>query len=337
MLRNLARFCFRRRWLVAIGWIVLLAVLLFLNQTVGGDFSDEFDLPGTESQRALDILKEKGFGTRGGFSGQVVFDAEQGVTDPTVREAMESLFSEIVESVPDTSVQSPYSLEGQRQVAPDGRIAYAEVNFGDRANPEYRAASKQIHEMVDRVEVPGLTVELGGDVFVGEPAFSSEAFGFLAAMVILLIAFGSLLAMGLPIVTALFGIGTGVAVVGLAAHIVDMPSFSNQAMLMIAIGVGIDYALFIVTRYRESLHRGMDPEEATAQAMSTAGRAVLFAGTTVVIAILGLFLIGLALIQGLAVGIAIGVLTTMTASLTLLPAVLGFVGRNIDRLGLPHA
>jgi RND superfamily putative drug exporter len=142
--------------------------------------------------------------------------------------------------------------------------------------------------------------------------------------------------MGLPIMTAIFGVVTGIALVGLAVNFLNMPSFSNQAVAMIGIGVGIDYALFIVTRYREGLHAGMNPEQATVRSIDTAGRAVLFAGTTVIIAVLGLFTIGLPMIRGLAVGISIGVLMTMLASITLLPAVLGFVGRNIDKLGLPH-
>jgi RND superfamily putative drug exporter len=155
-------------------------------------------------------------------------------------------------------------------------------------------------------------------------------------MIILLIAFGSVLAMGLPLLTAALGITSGIALVGLAVHVIDMPSFSNQAVMMIAIGVGIDYALFIVTRYREGLHAGKDPEQAVVRAIDTAGRAVLFAGITVIIAVLGLFTVGLDMINGLAVGISLGVLMTMLTALTLLPAVLGFVGHNIDKLGLPH-
>jgi RND superfamily putative drug exporter len=142
--------------------------------------------------------------------------------------------------------------------------------------------------------------------------------------------------MGVPLITAIVGIATGIALVGLVVNLIGMPSFSNQAVAMIGIGVGIDYALLIVTRYRESLHAGMTPENATARAIDTAGRSVLFAGTTVIIAVMGLFVVGLDMIRGLAIGISIGVLMTMLASLTLLPAVLGFVGANIDRLGLPH-
>ena len=154
--------------------------------------------------------------------------------------------------------------------------------------------------------MPGLRVELGGDTFAEQSSSGGEGTGFLAAMVILLLAFGSVLAMGLPLLTALFGIGSGISLVGLAVNLVDMPSFSDQAVLMIGIGVGIDYALFIVTRYREGLQAGLPPEDATVRAVDTAGRAVLFAGTTVIIAVLGLFTLGLDMIRGLAAGITLG-------------------------------
>ena len=159
--------------------------------------------------------------------------------------------------------------------------------------------------------------------------------GLLAAMVILLIAFGSLLAMGLPILTALFGIGTGFAVVGLLSHLTSVPSFATQLAAMIGLGVGIDYALFIVTRYRQGLHDGFDPETAVVTALDTAGRAVAFAGTTVVISLLGMLLIGIAFIGGLGISAAAVVAVTMVASVTLLPALLGFVGHNIDKLHIP--
>jgi RND superfamily putative drug exporter len=162
----------------------------------------------------------------------------------------------------------------------------------------------------------------------------SESIGLFAAIIILLFAFGSVLAMGLPIGTALFGIGTGIALVSIANNFIDMPDFTTAATAMIGLGVGIDYALFIVTRYRENLEGGLDPERSVVRAIDTAGRAVLFAGTTVVISILGLLLMQTSIYQGSAIGIAIGVLTTMAASVTLLPALLGFVGRNIDKFGI---
>jgi RND superfamily putative drug exporter len=265
----------------------------------------------------------------------VVFAADD-VRDPAVQRGMEDLFVEIEQIVEPGEVVSPYGPGGARFVNDDGTIAYAEVNMSDRDSDEYLAVGDEVRALVAGATVPGTTVELGGDAFVEEPEFSSEVVGFIAAMIILLVAFGSLLAMGLPLLTAIFGIVTGIALVGLTVNLIGMPSFSNQAVAMIGIGVGIDYALLIVTRYRESLHAGMTPEAAVVRSIDTAGRSVLFAGTTVVIAVLGLFVVGLAMVRGLAVGVSIGVLMTMLASLTLLPAVLGFVGTSIDRLGLPH-
>jgi putative drug exporter of the RND superfamily len=335
MLQRLARFCYRRRWRVLGAWVVLLVGLFALNSTVGGKFLDEFDLPGSESQEAVDLLEEHGFDTRAGATGQIVFKTDN-VNDPTVGREMEALFDQIAEVTAPSEVVSPYSEEGAHQISEDGTIAYAEVNLSDRDSDELVDIGEQARAIVADANVPGTQVELGGDIAFEQPPFSSEVVGFIAAMIILLIAFGSLLAMGLPLITAIFGIVTGIAIVGLVVNVIGMPSFSNQAVAMIGIGVGIDYALFIVTRYREGLQDGLTPECATMRALDTAGRAVLFAGCTVIIAILGLFTIGLDMIRGLAVGISIGVLMTMLAALTLLPAILGFVGNNIDRLGLPH-
>ena len=336
MLRKLAQVCYVRRWRVVIAWIGLLVGLNVLGATVGGEFLDKFTLPGSESQSAIDLLKEHGFDSRAGFGGQVAFQSDRDIDDPSVRGPMEGLFSQLAGQIPGTEIVSPYAPGNDRQIAPDRRTAYAEINFTDRNSKEYLEAAETARGLAEKVEGPELEVALGGDVFLEQVEFSSEGIGFLAAMVILLFAFGSVLAMGLPLMTAAFGIGSGIALVGLVVNFIDMPSFSNQAVAMIGIGVGIDYALFIVTRYREGLHKGLPPQGAVVRAVDTAGRAVLFAGITVIIAVLGLFIMGLAMITGMAVGISLGVLMTMLASLTLLPAVLGFVGRNIDRLGLPH-
>src|SRR5262249_48414191 len=158
--------------------------------------------------------------------------------------------------------------------------------------------------------------------------------GVMAAMVILLVAFGSVIAMGLPIMIAIFGIIAGLSLEVVLAHVLDIPDFAPQVTAMIGLGVGIDYALFIVTRYRNGLHDGLEPRAAVTTAINTAGRAVLFAGGTVVISFMGLFVIGLGFIQGLAVGATLAVLLVMAATVTLLPAVLGFTGRTIDRLAL---
>ena len=354
MLQRLARFCYRRRWLVLLAWVVLLVGLSAARGAAGGVFRDEFSLPGSESQDAQDLLEQHGFGNRAGFGGQIVVANPDGFDDPGLRDLLdELLFDEAQASIPQAQVISPFSEEGERQISEPGTVAYAEINLADRDNKGYEDAGETGRNLVDtwqrrateRAQADGddalvreidrTQIELGGDIFVEPEEFSSEGIGLLAAVVVLLIAFGSVLAMGLPIITALFGIGTGMALVGLTVNLIDMPSFSEQAVMMIGIGVGIDYALFIVTRYREGLHAGMDPERSVIRAIDTAGRAVLFAGTTVIIAVLGLFTIGLDMMNGLAVGISLGVLMTMLAAVTLLPAVMGFVGTNIDKLGLP--
>ena len=336
MLRRLARTAYHRRRLVLVGWIVLLAGLSIVASTAGGAFNDDFRLPGSESQAAFDLLKAKGFQDRSGFGGQIVVQAKGGVTQSAVRQRLEQFFADVERDVPNSDIVSPYAPGNERQVSSDATIAYAEIHLTDRHTSGYTNASKTIRALWKGVKIDGAQVELGGELLGEQPTFSSEGVGILAAVFILLIAFGSLLAMGLPILTALFGIGCGIALVKLTANLLTMPSFATQAAAMIGIGVGIDYALLIVTRYRQGLRDGLDPESAVLLSLDTAGRSVLFAGATVVISVLGMLLIGLDAIHGLAVGCALAVLLTMAASVTLLPAVLGFVGRNIDKLGLPH-
>ncbi len=336
MFKRLAQFCYRRRRLVVVGWVILLVGLFGLTRVAGGQSRTDFQIPNSESQEAQDLLKERGFSTRSGDQGEIVFEAQSGVNDPAVRQAMEDLFRKIEENVAGISVVSPYDVEGARQIAEDGTIAYAEINFSSRPHEQYQPAADQIKEYRDEVSVPGLRVELGGDMFADFGAPASEIIGVAGAAIILLIAFGSVLAMGLPVVTALFGIGCGVALVGLASRLLDMPQFTGQTTAMLGIGVGIDYALFIVTRYREGLRDSLSPEGAVARAVDTSGRAVLFAGTTVVISLFGIFAMNLAPMRSLAIGASLGVLMTMLAAVSLLPAVLGFVGHNIDRFGLPH-
>jgi RND superfamily putative drug exporter len=334
--RRLARFCYRRRRAVVGVWAVLLVTLLTLANVAGGVFQVDFALPGSETQKAIDLLETHGFAERSGEQGQIVVESDNGVDDPALRSALEGLFADIQSDVEGVQIVSPYSEEGAHQIAQGGQIAYAELNFTDRKSAQYADDADAIKELRDEVSVPGARIELGGEIFAEEAGSPSEAIGILLAVVILLVAFGSLLAMGLPIATALVGIGCGAAVVMLLANVVDMPDFTVQAVLMIAIGVGIDYALFIVTRFREALSRGYAPEDAVITSLDTAGRAVLFAGTTVVIALLGLLILDNDTFRGVAIGTTIGVLITMLASITLLPSLLGFAGRKIDRFGLPH-
>ena len=338
MLEHLARWSYRHRWWMLLIWVFVLVGALGLQGAVGGDYSTDFSLPGAESQKAFDLLEDS-FPGVAGDTADIVFKAEQGVTDPQVRDAMEGLFAEISEVDRVVGIDSPYSERGARQVSPDGTIAFATVHFSvveDQAVPP--EIGKEIVALAAEVDVEGLTVEPGGSVITfsefEEPG-GAEGIGILFAMVILLITFGSVLAMGLPIGTALFGIAIGLSLVMLFANFLSVPDFTPQLASMIGIGVGIDYALFIVTRYRQQLHHGLDPEQATMVAITTSGKAVLFAGTTVVISLLGILLMGFAFVEGLAVGGAATVAVTMIASVTLLPAFLGFVGKGVDRWRLP--
>jgi RND superfamily putative drug exporter len=339
-MKRLASFAYTRRRLVVAGWIVLLVGLFVISSALKGQYRTDFKLPGSESQQAFDLLKAEGVTARTGFSGQIVFKADAGVNDPAVKQTMEKFFGDIKNAV-NVEIVSPYDPANAYQISKDGKIAYAQLNFSDRSNEQYRTdgdAIKAIHNDFVASAPQGLQVELGGDLFADQPAFNSELVGIIAAVVILLIAFGSFLAMGLPIVTALFGIGCGAALIGLATRLLAVPDFTTQVAAMIGIGVGIDYALLIVTRYRSGLHDGLTPHEAASLAIDTSGRAVLFAGITVVISLLGMFLLNLDFMRSMSIGAVLAVLMTMLGSLTLLPAMLGFVGHNIDRpqLRLPR-
>jgi putative drug exporter of the RND superfamily len=226
VLRNIARFCYRQRWATLGIWILILIGAFAISSVFGGETRTEFSLPGSETQEAVDVLEAAGFGTRAGIQAQIVFEAENGVMDPAVREPMERLFERIEAEVRDVSIVSPYPSEGARQITPDGTIAYAELNFAERNIEEYTKAAEQIREMRDTTVVPGTRVELGGEIFGEFSEPSSELIGLIAAMIILLIAFGSLLAMGLPIMTALFGVGCGVAVIGFLTNVLAVPEFT---------------------------------------------------------------------------------------------------------------
>jgi RND superfamily putative drug exporter len=336
-MKSIAKFCYRRRRYIVAGWVALLVGLFASSAAFGQEFTTEFKLPGSESQAAIDLLEEKGVAERTGQQGQAVFEAEQGVADPAVRESMEKLFAAIQANpeIHGLEIVSPYAQGNEHQISENGRIAYAELNFSDRDYGEYVDAADVIR-VLPIAKVKGLRVEYGGDMFADEPQFSSEYIGIIAAIIILLIAFGSVIAMGLPILTALFGIGAGAALVTLSTAVISMPDFTLQLAAMIGIGVGIDYALLIVSRYRDGLRDGLEPEEAVLLSLNTSGRAVLFAGLTVVIALLGMFLMELAFVRGLAIAAILTVLMTMLAAVTLLPAIMGFAGKNIDKFGLPH-
>ena len=334
-LRRLGRFCYRRHWLVIGAWLAAILVLGAVSVGVGGSFRESFDDFESEATRGFDLL-ERGFGATaaGENQGSIVFTAEQGVDDPEVQAAMTDLFAAVEDlSGPagDIAVVSPY--DNPMQVAPDGelagKVAFALVQLpGSLSFSDAQAYADDIREQLPSID--GVEVLLGGQVFAHFEPPDSEVLGLGFAIVILILAFGSVLAMGLPIGMALGGIAAGVAVVGLVSNLLPMPDFTTTLAVMLGLGVGIDYALFIVTRFREDLHKGMAPDDAAGHAIDTAGRAVLFAGTTVVISVLGMLVMGLGFIRGIGVGAAIPVVATLVASITLLPALLGLAGDRLE-------
>ena len=333
MFARLGRFCFRRRWLVVVAWVAALVVGGAVLGAVGTSSRSGFELPDVESKRGTDILEDHFGGVGAGFGGSVVFAADQGVTDPQVEAAMSGAFDRIAD-IPGLTVTSPYTPVGAPQISaagPEaGRIAYATIDLPPEVTQEEAASfADQIRADLPR-DLDGVQIELGGEIFADFEAPSSEAIGVGFAIIILILAFGSVLAMGLPIGVALAGIGVGSILAGFLGHVVAMPDFASILGVMIGLGVGIDYALFIVTRFRENLHAGHDIERSTVIAMDTAGRAVLFAGTTVVISLLGMLLMNVTFISGLAIGTAAVVAMTLIASLTLLPALLGFAGSRVE-------
>ena len=339
MLERTARWSYRHRWAMLGMWLVALVAFAVLGSTFGGSYSNDFSLPGTDSQEAYDLLQER-FGERAGWSADIAFKAENGVDDPEVEAAMTDLFEQYEQVDHVVAVESPYDPGFEANVAPDGQIAFGTILFEDLENEALPIpVTDRVIELAAEAEegTPGLTVEPGGNAIqfseFEEPG-GTEMIGLLAAMVILLFVFGSFIAMGLPILSAVLGIGIGIAIIFLSANFLNVPDFTPTLASMIGIGVGIDYALLIVTRFRQHLHAGDDPESSVVTALVTAGRSVLFAGTIVVISFLGILLMGFAFVEGVAVGGAAAVFVTMVASLTLLPAMMGFAGKNIDRWGI---
>ncbi|MEO6121005.1 MAG: MMPL family transporter [Acidimicrobiales bacterium] len=333
MFTRLGPWCHDRRRLVVGLWVAALVLGFVASGSIGSAFRDEFSLPDVESKRGFDILDEHFGGQGTGQVGTIVVRAEQGVEDPAVRSAMEALFAEVAEIDDVVVVETPYGPDGGRQIASQGAeaglIAFANVELPD--DIEFARATEIGEEIREKApEVDGVQVELGGVIFAEFVEPSSEVLGVAFAIVILILAFGSVLAMGLPLGVALFGIGIGTTLVTLLSNLMSIPDFATFLGIMIGLGVGIDYALLIVTRYREQLHGGHSVRESVAIAIDTAGRAVLLAGFTVVISLLGLLLMGVGFVKGLAVGAAVVVAVTVAASLTLLPALLGFAGRRVE-------
>jgi putative drug exporter of the RND superfamily len=331
-MKKMAAWSFRHRRIVLLGWLVAVAAVFGLSQVSGSAFSSSYSLPHTESTQALNLLKANA-SAQSGDSEQIVIAAQNGstLTSPAVRGQAEALFAKLA-TLPDVSgVASPYAAAGAKQMNAGHTIAFATLTYAKGEGGISDAAAKTLVNTARSFRTAQLNVAVDGQVAskTSGPSLGGVGFGAIAALVVLVVVFGSLLAGALPLISALLALLAATGVIGMLSHVINMPDFSGQLVLLIGLGVGVDYALFIVTRFRQSLQRGQDVESAIITAVATSGRAVLFAGAVVCIALLGMLALGVAILSGLGIAASIGVLFTMATSLTLLPALLGFFGHRV--------
>jgi RND superfamily putative drug exporter len=366
-MQTIARFAARRRWWMVAGWILFIAATQALLAGLGGsDYRDDFKLPGTETQTVSQLLSEAGLGSQNGATGTVVLHARSGVIADYAQRVQPALRALCDGGFGIASVTSPYGVvscgpadgsaggtggsggsgglggpgapggaaaaaAAAAQVSKDRTIGLVALTWA-----EQQPAIAQITGVHDALKPLGsgdLQVEFTGNAFEvladETGGIPPEVLGFLAALVILLLVFRTVGATVLPLVSAIAAMGSGLALIGLLSHLMPVATFANQLALLMILGVGVDYALFIVTRHRRNLMRGMSVEDSIVVALNTSGRAVLFAGTTVCIALMGLWALGVSFLYGVSLGTAIGVALTMVASLTLLPALLSFLGLKV--------
>jgi RND superfamily putative drug exporter len=329
-LYRLGRSAFRRRWLVAATWLGVLAATLVGAVALSGPTADSFSIPGTPAQQANDLLSERfPEASAEGAGARVVFAAPEGRTlsAATYRAAIDEAVTELRQAPQVASVADPFSSGTVNQT---NTVGYASVSYQVTTDKLTTEARDVLMRVVADARAGGLTVEVGGDAVEGKPGFGvGEVIGIIVAAVVLVITFGSLIAAGLPLLTALLGIGIGIALITAASGFVDMSSTTPMLALMLGLAVAIDYALFIVSRYRHELEDGHEPEEAAGRAVGTAGSAVVFAGLTVVIALAALSIVGIPFLTQMGLAAAVTVAVAVIIALTLLPALLGFAGRRV--------
>jgi RND superfamily putative drug exporter len=347
-MQALARLAVRRRWFVVAGWILFIVAMQALLGGLGGsDYQDDFKLPGTETQTVADLLSAAGLDSQNGASGTMVLHARSGTVASYAGQVQPALRKLCDGGFGIASVNSPYGLvscgrsstpaagsdaaAAAAQVSKDKTIAVADINWA--AQQPTVAQITGAHDALKPLNSADLQVEFTGNAFqvLSEPSggVPPEVIGFLAALIILFLVFRTVGATVLPLVSAIAAMGSGLALIGLLSHVMSVATFANQLALLMILGVGVDYALFIVTRHRRNLMRGMGIEDSIVVALNTSGRAVLFAGITVCIALMGLWALGVSFLYGVSLGTAIGVALTMLASLTLLPALLSFLGLKV--------
>jgi RND superfamily putative drug exporter len=328
-LARLADIAYRRRGRMVLAWIVATVVLIGLGSSLAGEYHADYNTPGSESKAASEFTKRE----FSGYSGQeiyVVWKNPKGVENPATERRMDAFFNQ-AEKV------DHVERRGSIRVSEDGTIATTTLPLNV---PGWEVKKEQGEELIAAAEDndgAGVRIELGGEpIYAAQEQTSPEGLGFLGAAIVLLIAFGSLVAAGLPLLIALVGLGiTSGGLIALLANVIDVPNWTTAVSGLIGIGVGIDYSLLVLTRFRAAMRSGKDRHDAVVEAVSTAGRSVLIAGSTVVIAVLGLFLTGLPYMYGVAISASLAVLVVMIASITLLPALLSYLGPKVDRLRIP--
>ncbi len=332
-LGRLARVTYRRRGRTMLAWLAALAAAVLLSMSYGGDFKADYSAPGSDSQEAQSLLEER-FPAQAGDIVDVVVHAAAGVQQHQAD--VQTLLAELGSVSHVAEVSDPF--QDPSGISQDGTTLVAHLRL-DVENPVDMpiSDSENLLEIADDASTSDLQVALGGQSIVQaeQGEIGSEGLGLAAAAIILLLMFGSVVAAGLPILVAVAGLAVSSTLTTVVISFVDAPDWSTSLATMMGIGIGIDYALLMVTRFREWRAAGLDTEAATVATLDTAGRSVLVAGTTVVISMLGLFAMGLSFMRGAAVVTILGVLVVMAASVTLFPALLGYLGKHVDRLRLP--
>jgi RND superfamily putative drug exporter len=336
-MKFLADIAHKRRWVVLAIWIFAIVGVGGAAQSAGSAFSSSFELPDTESSRVQQILTEQ-FPAKGGDMSQIVFEANGKLTSSENQAIVEKLMAEVATSPIVLSVDSPFDPR-LAALNPDQSIGFATVYFKGSAQELPKEEITKVIEIAKSYESPDLEINLAGAVIklanAGPSVKTSELIAVIAAFFVLLYTFGSLVATLVPIILAVFALAIGSALVAISSNWIAIADFAPILASLVGLGVGIDYALFIVTRYRRAIHEGKSVQESIRIALTTSGRSVLFAGIIVCISMLGLFTVGLEFLSGVGVAAAISVTVSMIASLTLLPALLSIIGKNIDRLKIP--
>ena len=333
---NFARWCFAHRKAVLAGWLIALIGFFAVGLKVGANYAENDSLPGTDSTKALSVLQTN-YPAQAGDSDQIVVQARQGtLRSPTAETAVTSMLARVAKLPYVRSVTSPYGPGGQ--ISKDGTIGLATVNLAAQANNVPNSAVQTLISTAQSTDRPLLNVQLGGaaieNVAVPSGDYTSVILGIVLALIILFVAFRrSVLAALLPLISALVAIGAGLSIITVLTHAISIASWVPEVAIIVALGVGVDYALFIVSRHRNGLLAGQTSEDAAVTALNTSGRAVLLAGLTVSVALLGLFALQINSLYGVAVAVTLVVALTMVASLTLLPAMLGFLGPKVLRRG----